>query len=273
MILPTIGDMKVMAKKSADAVSREPIDWESIDWAYHEDVVRRLQARIVKATEGSNWRKVKTLQRLLTHSHSAKLLAVKRVTENDGGKTPGVDKIVWQSPKSKEMAVTLLRPRGYEPQPLRRILIPKPNGKMRPLGIPTMLDRAMQALHLMALDPIAETMGDPNSYGFRIGRSCADAIQQCCLLLSGARDRWILEGDIKSCFDKINHTWLRHAVATPIVRHTKVQAAANPYHPTWADYFRDRKQKRKAGDQGGGGQLALDIIEVDVRLPRPVWGV
>jgi RNA-directed DNA polymerase len=198
----------VMAKKSADAVSREPIDWESIDWTYHEDVVRRLQARIVKATEASDRRKVETLQRLLTRSRSAKLLAVKRVTDNDGSKTPGVDKIVWQSPKSKGMAVTLLRPRPYQPKPLRRILIPKSNGKMRPLGIPTMLDRAMQALHLMALDPIAETLADPNSYGFRIGRSCADAIEQCFILLSGGKDRWILEGDIKSCFDKISHDWL-----------------------------------------------------------------
>ena len=197
-----------MADKSVDAAPHEQIDWETIDWHYHEDVVRRLQARIVKATEESNWRKVRNLQRLLTHSRSGKLLAVKRVTENDGSKTPGVDKITWQHPHSKEMAVTLLRPRGYKPQPLRRILIPKSNGKMRPLGIPTMLDRAMQALYLLALDPVAETLADPDSYGFRIGRSCADAIGQCFSLLRGGKDRWILEADIKGCFDHISHDWL-----------------------------------------------------------------
>ena len=197
-----------MAEKFVDAVPHEQIEWESINWKYHEDVVRRLQARIVKATEEGNWRKVHNLQRLLTHSRSGKLLAVKRVTENEGSKTPGVDKMTWQHPRSKEMAVTLLRPRGYKPQPLRRILIPKSNGKMRPLGIPTMLDRAMQALHLLALDPVAETLADPNSYGFRVGRSCADAIEQCFKLLCGGRDRWILEADIKGCFDHISHDWL-----------------------------------------------------------------
>ncbi len=133
------------------------------------------------------WGKVKALQRLLTCSFSGKALAVKRVTENKGKRTPGVDHVLWSRPQSKLKAIRSLQRRGYQPLPLRRVYIPKANGKLRPLGIPTMKDRAMQALHLMALEPIAETHADHNSYGFRRGRSTADAIEQCFKMLSRAR--------------------------------------------------------------------------------------
>jgi RNA-directed DNA polymerase len=155
------------------------------------------------------------LQRLLTHSYSGKVLAVRRVTENDGKKTPGVDRVIWDTPDKKTGAVHELKRRGYQPQPLRRVYIPKSDGKTkRPLGIPTMIDRAMQALHLLALDPVAETTADRNSYGFRQQRSCADAIQQCFNALTNANTQWILEGDIRSCFDKISHDWLMAHVPT-----------------------------------------------------------
>lgn len=195
-------------EQSFGAASDDTIDWDTIDWGKVEKEVKRLQARIVKATEAGRHNKVKVLQGLLVRSRSAKLLAIKRVTENDGSKTPGVDKVTWEHRRSKEMAVALLRKRGYNPLALRRIRIPKSNGELRPLGIPAMLDRAMQALYLLALDPVAETRADPNSYGFRIGRSCADALVQCRNALRGGRDRWILEGDIKGCFDHISHGWL-----------------------------------------------------------------
>jgi RNA-directed DNA polymerase len=156
------------------------------------------------------WGKVKALQRLLTHSYSAKALAVKRVTENKGKRTPGVDGETWNSPTRKAAAIGTLRHGGYRPQPLRRVYIPKSDGKRkRPLSIPTMKDRAMQALYLLALDPIAECLADPNSYAFRQERCQADAIAQCFNILS-KRDRakWIYEGDIKACFDRISHEWL-----------------------------------------------------------------
>jgi RNA-directed DNA polymerase len=177
-------------------------DWHAIDWESANHTVRRLQARIVKATQEGKWGKVKALQRLLTRSFSGKALAVRRVTENQGKNTPGVDRITWNTPQKKLNGVYSLRQRDYHPQPLRRIYIPKKNGKKRPLGIPSMKCRAMQALYLLALDPVAETTADPNSYGFRPGRSTADAIEQCfCVLGKRASPQWILEGDIKGCFD------------------------------------------------------------------------
>src|SRR6516162_5303938 len=194
------------AAPAAGAVSGEAAKWYAIDWPAIQRNVRRLQVRIAQATKEGRWGKVRALQRLLTHSYSGKVLAVRRVTENAGKKTPGVDKEIWDTPEKKTQAVQALKRRGYQPQPLRRVYILKSDGKtMRPLGIPTMKDRGMQALHLLALDPIAETTADKNSYGFRQQRSCADAIQQCFVALTKANTQWILEGDIRSCFDKISH--------------------------------------------------------------------
>lgn len=184
--------------------------WHSIDWARCHREVRRLQTRIVKAEQAGRQGRVKALQWLLTHSFSGKALAVKRVTGNRGKKTPGVDGVTWSTPGAKLKAVLSLKRRGYRPRPLRRIYIPKADGKkMRPLGIPCMIDRAWQALHLLALEPIAETTADPNSYGFRTARSTADAIEQCFkVLVRSDSAQWILEADIRSCFDEISHDWL-----------------------------------------------------------------
>lgn len=161
------------------AVSRNT-EWHSVEWRKVNSIVRRLQARIVKAAQEKRWNKVRALQHLLTHSQSGKLFAVKQVTENSGKRTSGVDKATWETPEKKMQAVHSLKSRGCKPLPLKRVYIPKSNGKMRPLGIPTMKDRAMQALYLLALDPVSETIADPNSYGFRKERSTADAMEQCC---------------------------------------------------------------------------------------------
>jgi RNA-directed DNA polymerase len=194
---------------SVGAASHDLVDWQQIDWSHVHRNVRRLQARIVQATQAGRWNKVKALQRLLTHSFSGKALAVRRVTENQGHRTPGVDGETWDTPAQKGAAISCLRQRGYRPQPARRVYIPKSTGKSRPLGILTMTDRAMQALYLLALDPVVETIADPNSYGFRIGRSPADAMEQCFKLLSKYdRAEYVLEGDIRSAFDRISHSWL-----------------------------------------------------------------
>jgi len=186
-----------------------PLNWKTIDWPSMRQEVRRLQTRIAKATQAGRHRKAQALQWLLTHSKTAKLLAVHRVTTNRGAKTPGVDNVIWRTDRQKLQAAINLKRHGYRPRPLRRHYIPKPNGKLRPLSIPTMHDRAMQALYALALAPIAETLADKNSYGFREGRRCADALEQCFTCLAQrACAQWVLEGDIKACFDEINHDWL-----------------------------------------------------------------
>ncbi len=180
----------------------EPSNWHLIDWHKCHREVRRLQARIVSATKAGSYGKVKALQWILTHSFSAKALAVRRVTENRGKKTPGVDGVTWSNPETKTQAIQSLKRQPYRPLPLKRVYIPKANGKKRPLGIPTIKDRAMQTLYLLALEPVAETTSDKRSYGFRPERSTADAIEQCFrTLCRKSSPQWILEGDIKGFLD------------------------------------------------------------------------
>ncbi|MBN2666051.1 MAG: group II intron reverse transcriptase/maturase [Bacteroidales bacterium] len=185
------------------------IRWRSIDWKKAEREVRRLQMRIAKAVKEGKYGRVNSLQWLLTHSFYAKALAVKRVTSNQGKHTPGVDGVVWKGARAKIEAIKALRQHGYKAQPLRRTYIPKKDGKMRPLSIPTMYDRAMQALYKLALAPVAETTADRNSYGFREGRSCADAVAAAFNALSKPNSAtWVLEGDITGCYDNISKSWL-----------------------------------------------------------------
>jgi RNA-directed DNA polymerase len=202
--------MRKIISEDGSASSREPPDWHAIDWHVVERNVRTTQKRIAKATQECDWRRVKALQRSLTHSFSARALAVRRVTENQGKRTAGVDRELWETPDLKWKAIGKLKQqRGYRAQPLRRVYIPKSNGKERPLGIPTMFDRAMQALHLLGLEPVAESTSDPNSYGFRRNRSTADAMSQIFICMSQkASAGWVLEADIQGCFDHINHDWL-----------------------------------------------------------------
>ena len=196
-------------KTSCAPADNQQSSWDSIDWTRCELAIKKLQARIVKAQKEGRYGRVKALQWTLTHSFYAKALAVRRVTSNSGSKTAGVDLVTWEDSQTKFQAIGTLKRRGYQPQPLRRIHIKKSNGKLRPLGIPTMRDRAMQALYLMALEPVAETTADTRSYGFRKERCTMDAVGQCHnVLRKGYSPEWILEGDIKGCFDHISHEWL-----------------------------------------------------------------
>src|SRR5262249_26039369 len=201
------------AEMPAGAAPDQTPDWHSIPWKKVWRTVRRLQVRIVKAVAEGRWNKVQALVYLLTHSFGGRALAIRRVVSNSGAKTPGVEGIIFESPEAKTAAFRILRRPGYQPQPLHIPTLPKSTGKMRALGIPTMTGRAMQALYLLGLDAIEEGLAAPPSYGFRLERCCADALQRCHEVLRGPHAaRWIWEGDIKSCLDKLIHESTRRAI-------------------------------------------------------------
>jgi len=214
--------VSTVSMRLTGASSASNLTWNTINWEQVGNEVKRLQMRIAKAVREKRYGKVKALQWLLTNSLNAKLLAVKRVTQSSGANTPGVDGVLWKTPKQKIEAVKSLQRRGYQPQPLRRIYIPKKSGDRRPLSIPSILCRAMQALHLLALEPVAETKADKNAYGFRPKRSTADAIAQCFIALAKkGSSTWILEGDIRACFDSLSGTWLQDNIPMDKILLTK----------------------------------------------------
>ena len=183
--------------------------WKSINWSAVNETINNLQSRLARAAKNCNWFKVRKLIRLLTRSYHAKLLAIKTVTENKGGKTSGIDGILWTSAAVKTKAALSLTDKGYKAKSLKRVYIPKKNGKMRPLSIPTLHDRAIQTLSALAMSPIEASVGDLTSFGFRKYRSTKDAYAYMHICLSRKNSaEYVLEGDIKSCFDMISHDWL-----------------------------------------------------------------
>jgi len=202
------------------------VDWESIQWDIPKRHVRRLQERIFRATRDKDWARVKNLQKLLVRSHSARLLAVKRVTQENKGKyTPGIDGQIYATSEQRiELVEDVCQTNvfNYKCKPLRRVYIPKGNGDKRPLGIPTVKDRVMQMLVKLVLEPEWEARFEPHSHGFRPGRRCMDAIWQIWnsirVLGTLRKSEWILDADISGCFDNINHDALLKRI--PVFRET-----------------------------------------------------
>ena len=201
---------------NARTMQTKRIKWKNINWIIAESYVNRLQVRIVKAVQKDKWRLVKRLQKLITNSFYAKAIAVKRVITNKGKHTPGIDKVVWETDEDKSKAVEKLDTSKYQPPPIISSYIQKYAKKQtRPLGIPTMQDRAMQGLMWLALEPVAETTADRVSLGFRRNRSAQDAMEYIFKLLARKTSpQWILEGDIKGCFDHISHEWMLGNIPT-----------------------------------------------------------
>ena len=183
--------------------------WADINWHNVEENVRRLQERIYRATMNKAWRRVKNLQKLLVRATSNKLLAIRRVTqENQGKHTAGIDGMVYDTPEARwKLFQEGLSLKGYKPKPVRRVYIPKDNGKRRPLGIPTGRDRVMQAIVKAALEPEWEARFEANSYGFRPGRCAMDAIAAIHTTMSRKDSSpWVLDADISGCFDNLDHS-------------------------------------------------------------------
>jgi len=201
--------------KTNKTTSKHPNDWQEIDWKSVNKFVEEIQEEIVKAELTNDINKVYKLQRKLVTTIAGRALAIRRVVTNQGGKTGGVDDEVWKTPEQRFRAIEELgkitrEPKKYKAKPVRRVYIPKPGtSEKRPLGIPTMMDRAVQAVYHLAVDPVVECRSDPNSYGFRKYRSTQDAITTLRSLLDKkVSPEWIFETDVAKCFDRIDHPFL-----------------------------------------------------------------
>src|SRR5918911_1848470 len=197
----------MQAMSLANGTNR-PTDWQSVEWRKANRRVRNLRQRIFKAVQAKDWNKVRSLQKLMLRSYSNTLVSVRRVTQiNQGRNTPGVDKLTVKTPEGRGRLVDhLMAFQPWKAQPAKRIYIPKANGKLRPLGIPTVIDRCLQARVKNALEPSWEACFEGSSYGFRPGRSCHDAISKIATVANArTRKHWVVDADIKGCFDNVSH--------------------------------------------------------------------
>ncbi len=198
-----------------NVINKNETDWHSIDWQKTNRIVKNLRQRIFKATCNGNWKTVRNLERLLMKSYSNILLAVRRCTQlNQGKKTAGIDGLVVLNPKGRGILVdALTKFIPWKPLPTKRVYIPKSNGKKRPLGIPSLIDRCLQAIVKNALEPCWEAQFERSSYGFRPGRSTHDAIEKIfCGIRPNGKKKWVVDADIKGCFDNIDHKFLMKTI-------------------------------------------------------------
>lgn len=210
-----MSECQVKAEKSNNKIT-----WNNIEWSSLQKNVRKVQYQIYKARRNGNMERVHFLQKLLIQSKSAKLVATHRVTTlNKGKRTAGIDKVVLLNPQEKLQLAMTLKIDG-QASPIRRVWLPKPGKKeKRPLGIPIIRDRAKQELVRLALEPEWEAVFEPNSYGFRPGRSCHDAIEAIFLNMRGGAPKWVFDADIRKCFDTIDHETLLGKLETfPLIR-------------------------------------------------------
>lgn len=254
------------------------ITWEDIQWHKVERRILRYQERIYKASLNNNKKLVRKLQKVIINSLDSKLLSVRRVTSyNTGKKTPGVDGKLYTTSSDKILLVKNLRIDG-KANIIKRVYIPKTDTEKRPLGIPTVMDRAKQALLLLALEPEWESKFEPNSYGFRPGRRCQDAVEAIYLNLANTNKKsvyrkFILDADIKGCFDNIDHDYILTKLDTlpEIESQIKAWLEAGIMEPPYTNPEFVSITPNITGTPQGGiispflANVALDGIEYDLK--------